>query len=364
MSGALSGNGLKIFVTPGHNLYFRTKASSDGCHTISAVQTLVSPERPDKPEFSVDFDNETTVEKAGADTFYTPSSTYRNPVSGTGTKVALTPGLDLYLWIKHSPTSFGSLADHLVVPARPAAPAFHINYENETTSETISSTIEYASTTNMSSATTGTGVRIALTPAHDLFFRVKATGSSFASLNYQLDVPARPAVVYTGPATVTSATITMRADLDASMTSFDLTDLSVTNGVAQNLRENNTFDVVGANKGDVKVIIPNNKFGGASFASNQVVVYYNKSTTGIAEHDNGDFIIYPNPSKTGILQIQTPLVEPYTIEVFTLEGGLVKTIPMEAGDTQLLNLQDLAKGVYYLKFKTKNIYRVQKVVIY
>jgi hypothetical protein len=361
MSGAVSGANAAIPVTPGTDLYFRYKAS--GSAFTSLIQTLNVPDRPATPSYLIDYATEKTSAVVPATDEYSTNSDMSGSTAGVGVKLTLMPGTDLYFRTKNTSVSFRSGIQHLTVGVRPAAPSFHIDYANETTSETVGSTIEHAVTDDMASAAAGTGVKLALTPGTDLYFRVKATGSSFASQNFHLDVPVRPSLVYSGAATVTLPTITMRADLDPGMTGFDLTDLSVTNGTAQNLRENNTFDVIGQDKGDVKVIIPYNKFGGASFVSNEVVVYYDKTVTGLNEFSNKEFILYPNPSQNGILYFQTELKAPFQVEVLSGNGSLVKSISITDENTHELNLQDLKKGIYYLKFHIDNNTSIEKVVL-
>ena len=435
MSNVRSGNGQKIWVTPGIDVYFRTKASSNGCLTASAIQHLIVPARPTTPTFSVDYANETTVQVVGTNIWYSTDNSYLNPIAGTGEKLPVTPGQDLYLWVKPTASSFASMSYHLVVPGRPAGPVYAIDYAAEKTATSVPSTVEYSAQSDMTSAssgagaalnltpgtdlyfrtkatasaflsaishldvpgrpagpvyaidytsektatsvpstveysthsditsaTSGAGAAITLTPGTDLYFRTKATGSAFHSTISHLVVPIRPALVYNGPATVTTATITMRADLTAEMTGFDLTDLSVTNGTAQNLRESNTFDVIGSEKGDVKVKIPYNKFGGASFESNEIIVYYDKAVTGINDAEKDGFQLYPNPSN-GTVYLKSAGKKPYKVDVLNSNGGYLRSIQITAEGEQSINLQDLAKGVYLLKIYSEAGTSLQKIIL-
>lgn len=361
MTSAAAGTNAALAVTPGTNLYIRTKPTASTF--ASLIQTLIVPNRPATPVYEINYALEKTNTSVPATDEYSTHSDMSSPSAGPGAALTLTPGTDLYFRTKYTASSFRSLIQHLVVGARPATPSFHIDYANETTSETVASNIEYAASADMASAAPGTGVKLPLTPGVDLYFRVKATASSFASMSYQLDVPARPTLEYTGADTVTSATITMRAILDAGMTGFDLTDLAVTNGQAQNLRAGNYFDVIGEAKGDVTVIIQNNKFGGASFASNEVVVYYNKTTTGISELTNDNFIVYPNPSSQGIIYIRNKQNIPYSIDIYSVDGELIKTLIMKESENQQIDLQNLTKGIYFLKLFTKDNSGIYKVIL-
>jgi len=436
MSNATSGTGAYIYITPGQDVYFRTKGI-DNCVIASNIQHLVSPPRPlGPPAYSINYVSEKTNENVNATVAYSTSPSFSPIMNGTGVPVTVTPGQDLYFYVLPTNNAFCSWPPyHLTVPARPAAPSITINYTNEVTSSVSSSqewstngsmsgatagtntgipvtpgtdlffrnkatasafissiqsldvpnrpaapvyqidyatektsqavpaTVEYSTHSDLSASSSGSGSAITLTPGTDLYFRTKATGSSFRSSISTLQIPVRPSLVYSGAATVTLPTITMRADLTAAMTGFDLTDLSVTNGIAQNLRENNTFDVIGQEKGDVKVIIPYNKFGGASFVSNEVVVYYDKTVTGIPEYDHKEFLLYPNPTKDGIVYFRTELKTPFKVDVLSSNGSLVKNISVNEGNSNELNLQDLKKGIYYLKFYINNSITLEKVVL-
>ncbi len=190
-TNAISGNGTKVTLTPGQDLYFQVKATS---HSFFSFDThLIVPQRPAAPVVSIDFPNERTQENIGSEIEYSTSSSYTNVISGNGTKVALTPGQDLYFQVKATSHSFFSFDTHLIVPQRPAAPSVSIDFPNERTLENIGSEIEYSTSSSYSNAISGTGTKVSLTPGQDLYFQVKATGHSFYSMDTHLIVPVRPA---------------------------------------------------------------------------------------------------------------------------------------------------------------------------
>ncbi len=78
-------------------------------------------------------------------------------------------------------------------PPPPPTPDYTINYTAETTTESVPSTDEYSTSSNMSNATSGTNQVVNLTPGQNLYFRTKASGSTPASGIQTLVVPARPA---------------------------------------------------------------------------------------------------------------------------------------------------------------------------
>jgi hypothetical protein len=88
-----------------------------------------------------------------------------NPVTGTGTQIALTPGQDLYIRVKATTSSFASSVYHLDVPVRPSAPSsITIDFDYERTNEVITSGMEYTTSSSFTVSTAGAGNQIALTP--------------------------------------------------------------------------------------------------------------------------------------------------------------------------------------------------------
>jgi hypothetical protein len=191
MSGAVNGNGQKLALTPGQDVYFRTKAG-DGLDA-SYIQHLDVPSRPTTPSISIDYINELTVENVPSNIEYSSTSGFQNPSSGTGSKLAITPGQDLYFRVKSTASAFASSAFFLNVPDRQATPSITIDFINEVTSEVLVN-VEYSSNPSMSSAVSGTNNPLPLTPESDLYFRSKATSGSFKSEIQILDVPDRPQI--------------------------------------------------------------------------------------------------------------------------------------------------------------------------
>jgi hypothetical protein len=191
MSPAVSGNGQKLTLIPGQDVYFRTKAGNG--LAASEIQHLIVPARPATPSFTIDFGFERTVEDIPTNVEYSASPSYTNIQSGTGTKIALTPGKDLYFWTKVTSSSFYSEVFHLVVPARPATPVVTINYATEKTAELITDDLEYSTSPSYTDVLAGDGNAVSLVPGQDVYFWKKVTSSSFYSEVFHLVVPVRPA---------------------------------------------------------------------------------------------------------------------------------------------------------------------------
>lgn len=79
------------------------------------------------------------------------------------------------------------------LPARPLAGNMKIDYINERTGYRITERTSHSTDPAMQNATKGTGDYVALTPGEDMYFRIDATDSSFASSITKLVVPERPA---------------------------------------------------------------------------------------------------------------------------------------------------------------------------
>jgi hypothetical protein len=115
MTGAYVGTGSTITITPGTDLYFRTKATTSSFR--SAIQHLVVPTVPAPPAFTINYDLGTTNETAGTNIAISNYANFSGQIFGTGTFVTLVPGQDLYFKQVATGSSFGSDASHLVVPA-------------------------------------------------------------------------------------------------------------------------------------------------------------------------------------------------------------------------------------------------------
>ncbi|NJK86970.1 MAG: hypothetical protein HC906_14330 [Bacteroidales bacterium] len=186
LSSWTTGNNTKLSLIPGTTVYFRKKAD------ITKQQTLPVPSKNPAPTFAVDFVNERISSAVSTDFEYADDQNMTGAQTGSGNFVSLTPGTNKYLRQKSTSNSFASLVQTLTVPSRPATPSYSISYSNERTNEAVSSSVEYALNSEMTSALGGANSTLTLTPGIHLFFRVKSTNASFASGVFHLDVAVRP----------------------------------------------------------------------------------------------------------------------------------------------------------------------------
>lgn len=191
MSGAVTGTGNYVSVTPSSSVYFR--ALSTASAFSSSIQTLSVPARPAGPQFTINYVNEETAEAVASNVEYSTAANFSTVNSGTGSTLSLSPGTTMYFRKLATAGQFESAVSSLAVPERPATPTFGINFSSEKTSAAIGADYEYSINSDMSSANAGTNSVINITPGTDLYFRKKATASSFLSGIQHLDIPSRPA---------------------------------------------------------------------------------------------------------------------------------------------------------------------------
>lgn len=222
-----AGTGVAVTVVPGTDLYFRYKATETDLPSV--VQTLVVPNRPAAPAYTIDYEAETTTEAVPTTVEYAEDSGFTTG-TGTGgnTPLALSPGTDL--WFRtaasNSEENFHGQSVQLTVPSRPAAPAYGIDYEAETTLEVIPDTIEYAADAGFTTGlTTGSGAVLSLTPNTNTWFRYKASNTHefFTSEAQQLTTPARPSapaytIDYAAETTVENVPATVEYAEDSGFT--------------------------------------------------------------------------------------------------------------------------------------------------
>jgi hypothetical protein len=348
MSGAVSGTGAKLTVTPGQNWYFRVKATTG--KVISAIQTLAVPNR-NTPNYTIDYIAATTNENVPATDKYSVNSNMSAASSGTGVKIALTPGQNLYFRSNATATSFQSLVQNLVVPGRPATTTYTIDFIGETTSEIVPATDEYSANSNMSAATSGAGAKITITPGQNLYLRTKATTASFASLVQMLSVNYRP----TSPVnpTVNDAANTFDWTNNSGFPDISQYEYSVDNGstwLPCTVKPVNVGNVNLAT-GFVQVRI---KATATSFKSQALISYaaYTSSNVGLGELQANGIHWYPNPAKD-ILVIKN-IQGTADLSIWSMEGQLIKTIHLENSSNEI-NVSDLPGGMYILKIQNNKI---------
>ncbi len=186
-----TGNGTKLLLNPGENIYLRIKATTNALP--SHVFTLVVPALPVTPQFSIDYMNEMTAEIVSSAYQYSDSADMSGAIRGAGNQVGLNPGTDLYFQQLATDSSFASAIQHLVIASRllPGAINWVLDFVNEQT-DTSAVAVDYYYSKDTSGIQHVVNEPLPLLPADTLNYRLSATDSSFASSWSYLTLPARP----------------------------------------------------------------------------------------------------------------------------------------------------------------------------
>ena len=191
LSGAVTGAGSSVELTPGQNLFFAAMSTETSFR--SEIQTLIVPSRPSAPPaIDINFPSETTGSVIGNTIEYAVTADMVASTAGTGTAVSLVPGQDLYFRYISTVSSFASYIYHLDVPERPEGPVFTVNFVSETTNETLSPSIEFSLSAGMETPASGDGNVLDLEAATDYYFRKLPTATEFRSAVTNLQTPTRP----------------------------------------------------------------------------------------------------------------------------------------------------------------------------
>lgn len=82
------------------------------------------------------------------------------------------------------------------------------------------------------------------------------------------------------------------------------------------------------------------------------------NTTALRENEIIDLEVYPNPA-SGLVNISSS-AELKSVELISLQGKMVK---LQKSDLDKINIQDVASGVYFLQFETKNGQSFQRKLV-
>lgn len=350
MTGAISGTGNKLTLTPGRDMYFRTP--SDGSSFASEVQHLMVPLRPDSPVFGIDFAHVTTMEQAGAPVAYSESASRTDKVLCTGNKISLEPGHDVFFWKEATTNSFASANFHLQVPDVPAAPVYHIDFEEEVTAEVLATGIEYSAYPDWSSALPGEGLPLSLLPDTVYYFRVAATDTSFAGEVLALATPHRPFIVPLVENDTVHSDFQVQVDFPMAVTGFAADDLETVNAELT-LVNDLKLNVHPMEDGEVRLRVRANTVNGGNFSSDWYSVQYKSEASDIPHRRLEDGQIFPVPM-TDVLYVNFPegWSAPLWVQIFNASGTLV----MEHKALQEgvpLPVHQLPKGMYCITIRNE-----------
>lgn len=346
MSSSIVGSDLPVSLVPGTTIYFRKKATKT--EVASAVQALVVPARPGVPAISIDFASEKTKERISADAEFSYSIEMLNPASGSGDFISIIPGQTIYFRTKAGAASFSSEILTLSAPVRPSAPNFSIDYLSEKTAQVVGSEVEYSQSSDMVNSVNGNGAGVELTPGGNIYFRYKATPSSFKSDVQEIKIPLRPVA----PANLRLDDILniFEWNFVNGFNSFSDYEYSIDTGNSWKACNAKPMSIgnINVKKGAMllRVKATQSSFKGEFVASDEEFT----ASTGIPSLEEGEIKYYPNPSKTTLLLENIP--ENSTVSLFSFSGTMVFHKKSE-GTTMNIPVSDLSRGLFLIKVKTQ-----------
>ncbi len=220
-------------------------------------------------------------------------------------------------------------------------PSVSINYEDETTAETIPSAVIYSNDNFASDTTTGAGTVIDLNvpaagnAADTLYFMTKANASELASEVVKLTIPARPEApsvslsdqdspeaVFVKPGNDTVATSDgMQYSTDGGTVWYLITDTT-------------TVNTSGSNNIIVRKKATMNSFASESTGNLDII-------TGI-DAVASEIKMYPNPVTNGVIHFTN--IDHAIIRIYSINGKMIMARQMN--NESKINVSDLQKGTY------------------
>jgi hypothetical protein len=177
--------GEEVSLKPGQTYYFRKGATES--EFSSSYKKLLVPPRPSTTNFSIDYENNTTVENVPTTVEWSNNGNFSSvSVGGNGgitAPLAISEGSIYYFRFKASDSSFAGEVQELR-----KMPKYTINFEKETTNEKISKDIEWSCSNTFSGAIAGNDEAIRLEPGKTYYFRPKKSSQYHVQ---KLEVPSR-----------------------------------------------------------------------------------------------------------------------------------------------------------------------------
>ena len=165
----------------GFGIWIRNIANTSNFRKVATIAVPITP------NISIDFINENTKDIISSNVEYSDNISFTNLKTGTGTKINIIPGNNLFIRYKETSTTLMSNVQNLIVPNR-LTPNYHADDKNKTTVEIIPSLVEYSNFADMSGALKGKFLKVAIKPDGNLYLRTIATDTSFLSNILKLSV--------------------------------------------------------------------------------------------------------------------------------------------------------------------------------
>ena len=84
--------------------------------------------------------------------------------------------------------------------------------------------------------------------------------------------------------------------------------------------------------------------------------------TGIASFNSTDVNIYPNPSQ-GMLNIKNPSSGEFSYEIYSVTGEMVAKRNEISSSISTINMDNFAKGMYFINVKSSGIFETHKLIL-
>jgi hypothetical protein len=232
----------------------------------------------------------------------------------------------------------------LVIQVQKAnTPSVSINYEDETTAESIPSTVIYSNDHFVSDTTTGTDMMVDLNvpaagnTADTLYFMTKANASELASDVVKLTIPARPAAPSVSLSDPDSPEAVFVKPGNDTVMASDGMEYSTDGGtVWYSIADTTTVNASGNND-----IIVRKKATGNSFASESTGNL--DLITGI-DQMNTEVAIYPNPVTNDVIHLTN--IERAVVRIYSTNGQMIMARQMN-NETKI-NVSELQNGIYIM----------------
>ena len=354
-------------LTPGQDLYFRVKADQ------TKVQVLDVKERPETPAFTIDYFSEATAEPVSNATWFSANSNMRQADEGTGNPVALLPGSTLYFQTRWTSITFRSEIQALTIPSRPPPPEYSLDYWNEMTFEIVQATIEYTDNAGMNGAVPGSDSTVRVTPGENLYFRRMATSSSFASDIHILNSPPRPLISSEETDTMINNPFIVSVVFFQEASNLRMTGITAINAIVNGLQlisSTETSALYQASlspitSGIVSLRVLANAVDEGNFASDSFIIHYRTGTGSTDPVQVGTMTLNPNPT-SGKIVVTSPMLKlaGTIVKVYSLTGSvLITELPDDQSGSMGLELESLARGIYFLKLTSTSGSVAGKVVV-
>lgn len=180
-----SSLGEVVSLKPGVTYYFRKRATESDFSSI--YKKLVVPQRPSSTTFTIDYQNNVTVENISTTVEWSNNSNFSGAsIGGNGgvtAQLSVNEGSTYYFRYRATDSAFAGEVQELR-----KMPTYTINFEKEMTNEKISKDIEWSYNKEFSGSTLGNDEPITLVPGKTYYFRPKKSSQYYVQI---LEVPVK-----------------------------------------------------------------------------------------------------------------------------------------------------------------------------